>query len=152
MQENQIKVTINKVDDEAEEMREPSSDEKMVKDALRSTEGMMKLLIKRKSRPEWNMTRRKKRLYLKRLQIGSGPYRSTLQLATKISLLIGGTSAAQMKIIDPFEAAWWTNFIDEDALQLIEDAKELERQMPLVSAAVMNDAEEEQNLKQMMMK
>ena len=42
--------------------------------------------------------------------------------------------------IEPFEAAWWTSFVDEDTLQLIADANELERQMP---AAVDNVGEDE---------
>jgi hypothetical protein len=140
MQDNRMKVSIGKDVDEIDEGEESSTDVKLVKDALRLTEGVLKLLIKRKSRPEWDMKKRAKRQYLKRLQIGGGPYRTTLQLATKISLLIGGTSVAQEKIIKPFEEAWWKKFVDENSLKLIEDAKELELQMSALAAAAMEDA------------
>ena len=144
MQDNNMKVIIDKVDDEAEEGEETSSDFKLAKDALRLTEGMIKLLIKRKSRPEWDMNKRSKSQYLKRLQIGSGPYRSTLQLATKISLLVGGTTVAQEKVIKPIEEAWWTDFVDEAALKLIEDAKELENQTSALAAVALGDAAEDE--------
>lgn len=142
MQGNNMKVVIDEVDDEAKEGEETSSDIKLAKDALRLTEGMMKLLIKRKSRPEWDMNKRSKSQYLKRLQIGSGPYRSTLQLATKISLLIGGTFVAQEKVIKPFEEAWWTDFVDEAALKMIEDAKKLEIEASALAADALGDAGE----------
>ena len=145
MQENRMKVTIDNIDDETvgEDIR---TDVKLAKDALRLTGDMINQLIKRRSRPERDMNKRRKNLYLKRLQVGSGPRRSTLQLGTKISLLIGGTTAAQTNIIEPFEAAWWTSFVDEDALQLIADAKELERQMPVSAiAATVDDVGEEES-------
>jgi hypothetical protein len=145
MQDNRIKVSIGKDVDAIEEEDESSTDMKLVKDALRLTEGMLKLLIKRKSRPEWDMKKRAKRQYLKRLQIGGGPYRTTLQLATKISLLIGGTSVAQEKIIKPFEEAWWTKFVDENALKLIEDVKELELQLSTLSASAVDDDGEDES-------
>jgi hypothetical protein len=143
MQENRMKVTIDNIDGETVEGEDMSTDVKMAKDALRLTAEMINQLIKRRSRPERDMNKRRKNLYLKRLQIGSGPRRSTLQLGTKISLLIGGTSAAQTNIIEPFEAAWWTSFVDEDTLQLIADAKELERQMPVTVDNVGEDESEE---------
>lgn len=145
MQDNRIKVSFGKDVDAIEEGDESSTDMKLVKDALRLTEGILKLLIKRKSRPEWDMKKRAKRQYLKRLQIGGGPYRTTLQLATKISLLIGGTSVAQEKIIKPFEEAWWTKFVDENALKLIEDVKELELQMSTLSASAVDDDGEDES-------
>lgn len=145
MQDNNMKVSIEKVGDETEEGEESSADVKLVKDSLRATEGMLKLLIKRKSRPEWDMKKRAKSQYLKRLQIGSGPYRTTLQLATKLSLLIGGTSVAQEKIIAPFEEAWWTKFVDEDALKFIEDAREMEQQMSVAAVADVVEDESEAN-------
>ena len=145
MQENRMKVTIDNIDDETVG-EDISTDVKLAKDALRLTGDMINQLIKRRSRPERDMNKRRKNLYLKRLQIGSGPRRSTLQLGTKISLLIGGTTAAQTNIIEPFEAAWWTSFVDEDALQLIADAKELERQMPVSAiAATVDDVGEEES-------
>ena len=143
MQENRMKVTIDNIDGETVEGEDISTDVKLAKDALRLTAEMINQLIKRRSRPERDMNKRRKNLYLKRLQIGSGPRRSTLQLGTKISLLIGGTSAAQTNIIEPFEAAWWTSFVDEDTLQLIADAKELERQMPVTVDNVGEDESEE---------
>ncbi|KAL3800607.1 hypothetical protein ACHAW5_001075 [Stephanodiscus triporus] len=142
MQDNNMKVRIEKVGDETAEGEEISADVKLVKDSLRATEGMLKLLIKRKSRPEWDMKKRAKSHYLKRLQIGSGPYRTTLQLATKISLLIGGSSVAQEKVIAPFEEAWWTKFVDEGALKFIEDAYEMEQQ---ISVAAVADAMEDES-------
>ena len=145
MQENRMKVTIDNIDDETVG-EDISTDVKLAKDALRLTGDMINQLIKRRSRPERDMNKRRKNLYLKRLQVGSGPRRSTLQLGTKISLLIGGTTAAQTNIIEPFEAAWWTSFVDEDALQLIADAKELERQMPVSAiAATVDDVGEEES-------
>lgn len=146
MQENRMKVTIDNIDDETVEGEDISTDVKLAKDALRLTGDMINQLIKRRSRPERDMNKRRKNLYLKRLQIGGGPRRSTLQLGTKISLLIGGTTAAQTNIIEPFEAAWWTSFVDEDALQLIADAKELERQMPVSAIAdTVDDVGEEES-------
>lgn len=146
MKENGFTVAIDSADntelgatEEGGETPTPSLDETLVKDALRVTHSLIHLLIKRKSRPEWDMKKRAKGRYLKRLQIGGGPYRSTLQVATKISLLIGGSAVTQGQIIDPFERAWWTKFVDEETLKLIQMAKELEEQATLTSVAMEDD-------------
>ena len=86
-----------------------------------------------------NAAKRAARRYLKRLQIGGGPYRSTLQVATKISLLIGGSSVAQGQIIDPFERAWWTKFVDEESLKLIQKARDLEAQQAILTSATLEE-------------
>jgi hypothetical protein len=149
MKDGGFKVTIDSTDnnekgmaDEGSETLPPSPDEKLISDALRVTQSLIQLLIKRKSRPEWDMKKRAARRYLKRLQIGGGPYRSTLQVATKISCLIGGSAVAQQHIIDPFERAWWTKFVDEETLKLIQEAKELEEQAILISAAIGEEYED----------
>lgn len=149
MKDNGFKVTIDSTEnnekgvaDEGGETAPPSPDEKMIIDALRVTQSLIQLLIKRKSRPEWDMKKRAARRYLKRLQIGGGPYRSTLQVATKISCLIGGSVVAKQQIIDPFERAWWTKFVDEETLTLIQEAKELEKQATLTSVAIEEDYED----------
>jgi hypothetical protein len=56
-------------------------------------------------------------------------------VATKISLLIGGSSVAQGQIIDPFERAWWTKFVDEESLKLIQEARDLEAQQAILTSA-----------------
>ncbi len=146
MKDNGFKVTIDNTEDnkkgvadEGGETAPPSPDEKLIIDALRVTQNLIQLLIKRKSRPEWHMKKRAASRYLKRLQIGGGPYRSTLQVATKISCLIGGSVVAQQQVIDPFERAWWTKFVDEETLKLIQEAKELEEQATLTSPAIEED-------------
>lgn len=146
MKENGFTVTIDSAannevgaSEEGGETPTPSPEEVLVKDALRVTHSLIHLLIKRKSRPEWDMKKRAKRRYLKRLQIGGGPYRTTLRVATKISLLIGGSAVTQGQIIDPFERAWWTKFVDEETLKLIQEAKELEEQVTLTAPAVEDD-------------
>ena len=63
-------------------------DEKLLFKTLRVTEGLVKVLVKRSCRPEFNMKKRASRKYLKRLQTVAGPELSTLKLATDISLSI----------------------------------------------------------------
>jgi hypothetical protein len=139
MKENGFNVSIDSESgepDEGEDTPSPTPDETLIMDALRVTQSLVHLLIKRKSRPEWDIkNKRAARRYLKRLQIGGGPYRSTLQVATKISLLIGGSSVAQGQIIDPFERAWWTKFVDEESLKLIQEARDLEAQQAILTSA-----------------
>mmetsp|Transcript_16670 Transcript_16670/g.36041 ORF Transcript_16670/g.36041 Transcript_16670/m.36041 type:complete len:435 (-) Transcript_16670:199-1503(-) len=114
MEENGFNLKIDNVGDvaedvaegeaetEAETKEEPSAEEKLLRDALRLTEGVVKLLMKRKSRPEWGMKKRAKRKYLKMLQISGGPYGSTMSLATQISIFIGGSAVAKKNIVRPF--------------------------------------------------
>ena len=143
MKENGFKVSIDSksgVPDEGEDTPSPTPDETLIMDALRVTQSLVHLLIRRKSRPEWDIkNKRAARRYLKRLQIGGGPYRSTLQVATKISLLIGGSSVAQGQIIDPFERAWWTKFVDEESLKLIQKARDLEAQQAILTSATLEE-------------
>lgn len=79
MEENGFNLRIDDVGDEddAEDKEEPSADEKLLRYALRLTERVVKSLLKRKSRPEWDMKKRAKRKYLKYLQVGSGPRHHT---------------------------------------------------------------------------
>ena len=86
----------------------------------------MKVLINRRMRPEWEMKKRAKRQYLQRLQIGGGPHQTTLQLATKISLLVAGSEATEERIVAPFGEAKKTAKVDEITRKLVEDAKALE--------------------------
>lgn len=129
------------IDEESKE--EPSAEEKLLSDALRVTEGMVKLLIKRRARPERDMKKRAKRNYLKTLQVGSGPNMETLKLASQISILMGGSAAARENIIAPYEDAWFSKPIDGTALQVIEkaEAKELQQQEAADAAAAAAAAE-----------
>lgn len=130
MQQNGFKIRIEEKEDGDEEeaiseneVAELSEEEKLSKDALRLTEGVFKLLIKRRSRPEWDMKKRAKRKYLKRLQVGGGPSQHTLCLATQISILVSGSAVAQEKIVDPFGEAKKTANVDEATLKLLETAR-----------------------------
>lgn len=128
MKENGMKLRLDNIGEEAKE--EQTADEKYVRDALRVTEEVVKLLLERKCRPEWKMKRRARRKYLKLLQISSGPKRNTMKLATQISILIGGSAIAQEKIITPYDEAWKTKDVGDVVLKLIEEASahELEEQ------------------------
>eukprot|EP00970_Alexandrium_tamarense_P000853 scaffold97_cov193-Alexandrium_tamarense.AAC.22 len=121
-----------------EEDVEESGDEcKMLQDAQRVTEGLMKLLVKRRSRPENKMKKRAKRGYLKLLQLNDGPEDSTLKLATQIALAIGGSASARKNIIAPYADAFWSGEVDESILQLVADAeaKELTEKESVEAAA-----------------
>ncbi|KAL7552908.1 hypothetical protein ACHAWF_016152, partial [Thalassiosira exigua] len=123
MKENGI---VLKIDTSVETEGELSNEEKMLKEALKVTGDVVNLLTKRRSRPENQMKKRARRVYLKILQVGTGPKKPTLELATKISLLIGGSVAAQENVVTPYLSAWWTKTIHTDTLQLIEEAAALE--------------------------
>mmetsp|Transcript_34758 Transcript_34758/g.62571 ORF Transcript_34758/g.62571 Transcript_34758/m.62571 type:complete len:425 (+) Transcript_34758:80-1354(+) len=120
MEENGIKLEAKNRGDK------PNDDDKLLREALRVTGEVVQLLVKRKSRPENALKKRAKRKYLKRLQIGGGPYNSTLRLATQISILIGGSAVAQKNIVDPYDKAWWTKRVVPDVLRMIEEASEME--------------------------
>lgn len=148
MKENGINLRIDNIgkaveEGEAEE-EEPSPDEKILRDALRATEDVVTLLIKRKSRPETKMTKRARAKYRKFIQVKSGPKTRTLELATKIAISIGGSAVAQEKIITPYLDAWFSKEINKDILQLIEDAakEEMEQQTAIKAAADSDEAEE----------
>jgi len=105
-------------------------DEKLLYKTLRATEGLIKILVKRSCRPEFDMKKRAARKYLKRLQTVSGPELSTLKLATDISLSIGGAAFAQSNIVGPYAGAWWTKGkVDESILSVIADAQSREEEM-----------------------
>lgn len=144
MRNNDFKVRLDNMGDETEEdvpKEELSDDEKLAKDALRLTEGVMKLLIKRRMRPEWDMKKRAKSMYLRRLQIGGGPHQETLQLATEISIMVGGSDYAQEKIIAPFDEAKKVASVDEITLKYIEEAKASEAAALSATAEDAEDAE-----------
>ena len=113
-------------DDSLLEVEGASDVEQLARNTLRLTEGVMKVLINRRMRPEWEMKKRAKRQYLQRLQIGGGPHQTTLQLATKISLLVAGSEATEERIVAPFGEAKKTAKVDEITRKLVEDAKALE--------------------------
>jgi len=127
--------------------KELSADDKILSDALRVTGELVRFLVKRKSRPHLDMKKRARRVYLKKLQISGGPYASTMQLATHISILIGGSDVVQESIIAPWEEAWWTKHktVDPSVLQMIEAgaAMELEQQKALEAAEAEKEAEGE---------
>ena len=115
-------------------------DEKLLYKTLRTTEGLVKVLVKRSCRPEFNMKKRAARKYLKRLQTVAGPELSTLKLATDISLSIGGAAFTQSAIVGPYAAAWWTKgVVDDSILTKIADVESLEQE----EAAVEEDANSE---------
>lgn len=104
-------------------------DEKMLYKTLRATEGLVRVLVKRSCRPEFDMKKRAARQYLKRLQTVAGPELSTLKLATDISLSIGGAAFAQSNIIGPYTDAWWTKGnVDDSILAMIADAETREKE------------------------
>lgn len=131
-----------------EEVEESGDECKMLQDAQRVTEGLMKLLVKRRSRPENKMKKRAKRGYLKLLQLNDGPEDSTLKLATQIALAIGGSASARKNIIAPYADAFWSGEVDESILQLVADAeaKELaeKESVEAAAAAAAAAAEEEE--------
>jgi len=158
MQQNGFKVRIEEKVEEGEgeansenDVAESSEEEKLSKDALRLTEGVFKLLIKRRSRPEWDMKKRAKRKYLKRLQVGGGPSQHTLYLATQISTLVSGSAVAQEKIVEPFGEAKKTARVDEATLELLETARaeeqaaEEEAIAAVAAAAAVEEGEGEEN-------
>eukprot|EP00985_Skeletonema_marinoi_P000978 scaffold393_cov147-Skeletonema_marinoi.AAC.2 len=104
-------------------------DEKLLFKTLRVTEGLVKVLVNRSVRPEFNMKKRAARNYLKRLQTVAGPELSTLKLATDIALSIGGAAVTQKDIVGPHAAAWWTKgVVDESILKAIADAESREEE------------------------
>mmetsp|Transcript_24319 Transcript_24319/g.37710 ORF Transcript_24319/g.37710 Transcript_24319/m.37710 type:complete len:252 (+) Transcript_24319:1-756(+) len=111
-------------------------DEKLLFKTLRVTEGLVKVLVNRSVRPEFNMKKRAARNYLKRLQTVAGPELSTLKLATDIALSIGGAAVTQKDIVDPYAAAWWTKgVVDESILKAIADAESREEEAARAAAA-----------------
>ena len=102
-----------------------------LKSALKATESTLKMLIKRRCRPENDkMKKRAKRKYLKHLKTNEGPDVNTMALATQISLAIGGVEYTKANIIEPYTEAWWTKGeleIDESVLKLVAHAEEAER-------------------------
>lgn len=137
MEENGIKLEAKNRGDK------PSDDDKLLREALRVTGEVVQLLVKRKSRPENALKKRAKRKYLKRLQIGGGPYNSTLRLATQISILIGGSAVAQKNIVAPYDKAWWTKRVVPDVLQMIEEASAMELEKKEAAEAAEAKATEE---------
>mmetsp|Transcript_32 Transcript_32/g.48 ORF Transcript_32/g.48 Transcript_32/m.48 type:complete len:363 (-) Transcript_32:50-1138(-) len=111
-------------------------DEKLLFKTLRVTEGLVKVLVNRSVRPEFNMKKRAARNYLKRLQTVAGPELSTLKLATDIALSIGGAAVTQNDIVGPYAAAWWTKgVVDESILEAIADAESREEEAARAAAA-----------------
>jgi hypothetical protein len=125
MEENGVQLKIELKEKGGDE----DEDEKLLYKTLRATEGLVKVLIKRSCRPEFDMKKRAGRKYLKRLQTVSGPDLSTLKLATDISLSIGGAAFAQSNIVGPYADAWWTKGkVDESILTMIADAQSREEE------------------------
>ena len=114
----------------------------IVRDALRTTLGVNDLLVRRKSRPERELKKRAKRKYLNHLQIGSGPYRTTLRLATKIALLVSDAKTARERIVEPVNLAWWTKFVDEEVLDLVAEAEGREEEERRAAEAALPQEEE----------
>ena len=104
---------------------------------------MNDLLVRRKSRPERELKKRAKRKYLNHLQIGSGPYRTTLRLATKITLLVSDAKTARERIVEPFNMAWWTKFVDEEVLEMVAEAEGREEEERRAAEAALPQEEEE---------
>mmetsp|Transcript_10814 Transcript_10814/g.16312 ORF Transcript_10814/g.16312 Transcript_10814/m.16312 type:complete len:365 (+) Transcript_10814:80-1174(+) len=116
-------------------------DEKLLFKTLRVTEGLVKVLVNRSVRPEFNMKKRAARNYLKRLQTVAGPQLSTLKLATDIALSIGGAAVTQKDIVGPYAAAWWTKgVVDESILKAIADAESREEEAARAAAAAEEEA------------
>merc|ERR1711957_297329 len=118
-------------EEKAEGEEERCVEATLAKEALRVTEEVTKLLIKRKTRPERDMKKRAKRKYLKLLQVGSGPYESTMSLATQISVLVGDSAFAQENILSPYNDAWWSRksshaLCIERIKRIIEEASAME--------------------------
>lgn len=123
---------------------EEDEDERLLFKTLRVTEGLVKVLVKRSVRPEFNMKKRAARKYLKRLQTVAGPELSTLKLATEISLSIGGAAVTQSDIVGPYAAAWWTKgVVDDSILTMIADAESREQEAAQAAAAVEEEANTE---------
>lgn len=143
MEKNGFKLKVEDVGEDAEAEEEPIAEEKLLRDALRVTGGLVRLLIKRKCRPHLEMKKRARRVYLKKLQFSGGPYASTMQLATHISIMIGGSGVVQESIITPWEEAWWTKRkqVDLSVLKMIEDASKMELAEQKAKGA--SDGEEE---------
>lgn len=115
---------------------EEDDDERLLFKTLRVTEGLVKVLVKRSVRPEFNMKKRAARKYLKRLQTVAGPELSTLKLATDIALSIGGAAVTQKDIVAPYAAAWWTKgVVDDSILTMIADAERQEQEAAQAAAA-----------------
>lgn len=150
MEKNGFNLRIDNVGDvaededetEGESKEESSVEEKMLRDVLRLTEGVVKLLLKRKSRPEWDMKKRAKRKYLKLLQIGGGPSGTTMSLATQISILVGGTAVATENVVTPFADFKHPHSKRTKSYPLFEMIKEAEELEEQKSAEAATAAEE----------
>lgn len=145
MEENGFGLRVENASEDAEANEgESSGEEKLLRDALRTTGELVRLLVRRKSRPHLDYKKRARRVYLKKLQFSGGPYSSTMQLATHVSLLIGTAANVQEGIVAPWREAWWTKHkkVDPGVLRMIEEASamELEQQK---SAGAAEDGERE---------
>jgi len=145
MEENGFDLRVENASEDAEANEgESSGEEKLLRDALRTTGELVRLLVRRKSRPHLDYKKRARRVYLKKLQFSGGPYSSTMQLATHVSLLIGTAANVQEGIVAPWREAWWTKHkkVDPGVLRMIEEASamELEQQK---SAGAAEDGERE---------
>lgn len=148
MQASGIDVRVGPAPEEGEEGGDAPSEEPadrhalIVRDALRTTLGVNDMLVRRKSRPERELKKRAKRKYLSHLQIGSGPYRTTLRLATKITLLVSDAKTARERIVEPFNLAWWTKFVDEEVLEMVSEAEGREEEERRAAEAALPQEEE----------
>ena len=141
-----VKVAPAPAPEEGEDAEESGPTDRhvlIVRDALRTTLGVNDLLVRRKSRPERELKKRAKRKYLNHLQIGSGPYRTTLRLATKITLLVSDAKTARERIVEPFNMAWWTKFVDEEVLEMVAEAEGREEEERRAAEAALPQEEEE---------
>ena len=119
-------------------------DEKLLFKTLRATEGLVKVLVKRSCRPEFDMKKRAARNYLKRLQTVAGPETNTLKLATGISLSIAGSAFAQSNIVGPYADAWWTKgAVDDSILSMIAEAQNREEEAAQAAQEVEAEAEDD---------
>ena len=138
-----LRFEVGREENEGEEV---GVEEKMLRDAARVTDGVIKLLVKRRGLPENDMKKRAKRKYRKYLQLNDGPGLSTMTLATKICLATGGPEYTMKNIVETYTDAWWTRGnIDASITQMVADAeaKDAEAKRLAEEAAAAEAAAEE---------
>jgi hypothetical protein len=141
-----VDMSADEAEGEGNDTSELSDDEKALKSALEATDGIIKLLIKRRTGVD--MKKRALRNYMKFLKVKTGPWVTTMSLATQISLAIGGLEYTKANIFDPYNEAWWNQGVHKSVLELVKEVEakdEAERvAREAAAAALVADADEQE--------
>lgn len=136
MKEKELLVPVKAANDDGDDADGEVEDDGVSKNAMRVTEDIIKLLVKRRCYPENQMKKRAARKYLTLIQVTDGPMPTTMKLASEISLMLAGPSATRERILDPYKTAWWTRGLDNGIYGKVEKAEaELVMEAAKIAAA-----------------